>query len=167
MKADGVTVYTAIAGGQQATGALTALGDSLAERQSVPVTVREVVPVPDDDPTGTGLASAAVTAVLQFGIGNPGRQLLAYEPRYGTRDGGARGPVPRPRESLFDWAGFGAGSVVMMFFGNQLSGLATGPYWLPDGWSTLGQSFHPGPREACCVPTPSSTEWVRADRFSS
>ncbi|MFB7085640.1 hypothetical protein [Streptomyces sp. NPDC056296] len=69
MKADGVTVYTAIAGGQQATGALTALGDSLAERQSVPVTVREVVPFPDDEPKGTGLASAAVTAVLQFGIG--------------------------------------------------------------------------------------------------
>ncbi|GAA3290193.1 hypothetical protein GCM10020295_03960 [Streptomyces cinereospinus] len=47
-------------------------------------------------------------------------------------------------ESLLGYAGFGAGSVVMMFLGNPLSGLASGPYWLPDGWSTLGQLLPPG-----------------------
>ncbi|MFC8231055.1 hypothetical protein [Streptomyces sp. NPDC057287] len=184
MEADGVTVYTAAAGGQQATGAITALGDSLAERQSVPVNVHEVVPFPDDDPKGTGLASAAlpmifggilpavvllqlfpghaglrlrlagviafalaagaaVTAVLQFGIGTLDGNFWLTSLGMGL--GMAALAIPfLGLESLFGYAGFGAGSVVMMFLGNPLSGLGTGPYWLPDGWSTLGQLLPPG-----------------------
>ncbi|WP_406140090.1 hypothetical protein [Streptomyces sp. NBC_01089] len=184
MSTDGITVYTAAAGGQQATGALTALGDSLAQRQSVPVTVHEVVPFPDDDPKGTGLASAAlpmvfggilpavvllqlfpghsglrlrlagviafalaagaaVTAVLQFGIGTLDGNFWLTS--LGMSLGMAALAIPfLGLESLFGYAGFGAGTVVMMFLGNPLSGLGTGPYWLPDGWSTLGQLLPPG-----------------------
>ncbi|MFB7085726.1 hypothetical protein [Streptomyces sp. NPDC056296] len=184
MEADGVTVYTAAAGGQQASGAITALGDSLAERQSSPATVHEVVPFPDDDPKGTGLASAAlpmifggilpavvllqlfpghaglrlrlagviafalaagaaVTAVLQFGIGTLDGNFWLTSLGMGL--GMAALAIPfLGLESLFGYAGFGAGSVVMMFLGNPLSGLGTGPYWLPDGWSTLGQLLPPG-----------------------
>lgn len=32
----------------------------------------------------------------------------------------------------------------MMLLGNPLSGLATGPHWLPSGWATLGQLLPPG-----------------------
>jgi len=36
-------------------------------------------------------------------------------------------------------AGVGIGAVLTIFLGNPLSGLATGPWLLPDGWATLGQ----------------------------
>ncbi|MDQ0792398.1 hypothetical protein [Streptomyces sp. B1I3] len=181
---DGVTVHTATAGGQQVTGAITGLGDALAERQHLPVTVRDVVPLPEDDPRGAGLASAAlpmvfggilpavvllqlfpghaglrlrlagvlafvlaagaaVTAVLQFGIGTLDGNFWITSLGLGL--GMAALAVPfLGLESLFGYAGLGAGSAVMMFLGNPLSGLATGPHWLPDGWSTLGQLLPPG-----------------------
>ncbi|MGA5196550.1 hypothetical protein [Streptomyces exfoliatus] len=41
-------------------------------------------------------------------------------------------------------AGFGLGAVVVMFLGNPLSGVASGPHWLPDGWVTVGQLLPPG-----------------------
>ncbi|MFE5509984.1 hypothetical protein ACFQ9J_05105 [Streptomyces sp. NPDC056529] len=47
-------------------------------------------------------------------------------------------------ESLAGFAGLGAGAAVMMLLGNPLSGLGSGPYWLPSGWSTLGQVLPPG-----------------------
>lgn len=31
-----------------------------------------------------------------------------------------------------------------MLLGNPLSGLASGPHWLPGGWATLGQILPPG-----------------------
>ncbi|MFF9204581.1 hypothetical protein ACF1AE_22745 [Streptomyces sp. NPDC014986] len=40
--------------------------------------------------------------------------------------------------------GSGACSVAMMLLGNPLSGLATGPYRLPDGGSTFGRLPPPG-----------------------
>ena len=36
-------------------------------------------------------------------------------------------------------AGIGIGAVLTIFLANPLSGLATGPWLLPTGWSTLGQ----------------------------
>ena len=45
---------------------------------------------------------------------------------------------------MFGYAGFGAGAAVTMFPGNPRSGLPTGPYWLPDGWSAFGQLLPPG-----------------------
>lgn len=41
-------------------------------------------------------------------------------------------------------AGFGIGAVVMMMVGNPLSGITTSAYWLPSGWSELGQLLPPG-----------------------
>ncbi|CAM5609976.1 hypothetical protein STENM36S_06825 [Streptomyces tendae] len=47
-------------------------------------------------------------------------------------------------QSLLGIAGFGLGTALMMLLGNPLSGLATGPHWLPDGWATVGQLPPPG-----------------------
>ncbi len=47
-------------------------------------------------------------------------------------------------ESLLGFAGLGIGVAIVMLLGNPLSGLASGPFWLPDGWSTLGQALPPG-----------------------
>lgn len=41
-------------------------------------------------------------------------------------------------------AGFGLGAVTMMMIGNPLSGIASSAYWLPSGWSELGQLLPPG-----------------------
>lgn len=41
-------------------------------------------------------------------------------------------------------AGFGIGAVTMMLVGNPLSGIASSAYWLPPGWSELGQLLPPG-----------------------
>ncbi|MFG3250885.1 hypothetical protein [Streptomyces sp. NPDC048187] len=181
---DGVTVYTASAGGQMISNAISGLGTALAEQQHVSATVRDVVPFPEDDPRGTGLASAAlpmvlggmlpaivllqlfpghanlririagvaafalaggaaVAAVLQFGVGTLDGDYWVTSLGLGL--GMAALAVPLlGLESLLGYAGFGAGSVVMMFLGNPLSGLTTGPYWLPDGWSTLGRLLPPG-----------------------
>ncbi len=181
---DGVTVYTASAGGQLIGNAVGGLGTALAEQRHVSATVHDVVPFPEDDPRGTGLASAAlpmvlggmlpaiallqlfpghanlrtrltgvvafalaggaaVTAVLQFGIGTLDGDYWVTSLGLGL--GMAALAIPLlGLESLLGYAGFGAGSVVMMFLGNPLSGLTTGPYWLPDGWSTLGRLLPPG-----------------------
>lgn len=42
-------------------------------------------------------------------------------------------------ESRFGYAGLGIGALLMMFVSNPLSGLATGPHWLPAPWGTIGQ----------------------------
>ncbi|CAM5720417.1 hypothetical protein SVIOM342S_01684 [Streptomyces violaceorubidus] len=47
-------------------------------------------------------------------------------------------------QSLLGIVGFGLGTALMMLLGNPLSGLATGPHWLPDGWATVGQLPPPG-----------------------
>lgn len=60
-------------------------------------------------------------------------------------------------ESLLGWPGLGLGIAIVMLLGNPLSAIASGPYWLPDGWSTLGQLLPPAPPEPCCAPPPTST----------
>ena len=47
-------------------------------------------------------------------------------------------------EALTGFAGIGVGAGVMMLLGNPLSGLATGPHWLPGPWAGLGQVLPPG-----------------------
>lgn len=42
-------------------------------------------------------------------------------------------------ESLIGFAGLGIGAVIMLFLANPLSGLATGPQWLPAPWGAIGQ----------------------------
>ncbi|MFI5867486.1 hypothetical protein [Streptomyces sp. NPDC051546] len=47
-------------------------------------------------------------------------------------------------QALLGMAGFALGGALMMLLGNPLSGLATGPHWLPTGWAALGQLLPPG-----------------------
>ncbi|MFD4903402.1 hypothetical protein [Streptomyces sp. NPDC058411] len=47
-------------------------------------------------------------------------------------------------QAAFGMAGFALGGALMMLLGNPLSGLATGPHWLPDGWAAVGQLLPPG-----------------------
>ena len=47
-------------------------------------------------------------------------------------------------ESALGWPGLGLGVAIVMLLGNPLSAIASGPYWLPEGWSTLGQLLPPG-----------------------
>ncbi|WP_256106561.1 hypothetical protein [Streptomyces sp. ODS05-4] len=192
---DGVSVFTASAGGQQIAAAVGGLGGTLAQRQGVPVHTRDLVPFPADDPRGAGLgaaalpmvfggmlpaialirlfpghaglrirlagvvafalaAGAAVAAILQFAVGTLDGSFLTTW--LGLSLGMAALAIPfLGLESVAGLAGFGLGAMVMMFLGNPLSGLATGPYWLPDGWSTLGQVLPPG----------ASASLLRADAF--
>jgi hypothetical protein len=89
------------------------------------------------------LAGAAVTALLQFGTGSlEGNYVI-------TALGLSLGMAALSMtfiglEALLGMAGFGLGAAVMMLLGNPLSGLGTGPYWLPSGWSLLGQVLPPG-----------------------
>ncbi|MFE9251119.1 hypothetical protein [Streptomyces sp. NPDC007088] len=193
--AEGVDVYTAPAGGQQISTAVSGLGTGLAEQRHVRARTHEVVGFGQDDPHGTGLASmalpmvfggilpvlilalvapgpgalrarlagvvgfalvaaAGVTAVLQSGIGT-------LDGNYATSALGlalgmlALGLPLLGLQARFGTPGFLGLAVVMMFLGNPLSGLATGPYWLPDGWSTLGQ----------LLPVGASGSLLRANAF--
>ncbi|MFF2330525.1 MULTISPECIES: hypothetical protein [unclassified Streptomyces] len=89
------------------------------------------------------LAGAAVTALLQYGTGSlTGNYWL-------TSLGLSLGMAALSMtfiglEALIGFAGLGLGAAVMMFLGNPLSGLGTGPNWLPSGWSVVGQILPPG-----------------------
>lgn len=182
--ADGIDVYTASAAGPSTAGALTAMGDTLADRQHTQATVHDLAPFPDDDPRGAGLASAAlpmifggiipavalsnlfpghrglrtrlagvlafslvagaaVTALLQYGTGSvDGTYWLTS---LGLTLGlAALSTTFIGLEALLGYAGIGLGAAVMMLLGNPLSGLATGPHWLPAGWAAFGQMLPPG-----------------------
>ncbi|GAB2443169.1 hypothetical protein [Streptomyces incanus] len=88
-------------------------------------------------------AGASVAAFLQWGTGS-----LAGD--YGiTALGLSLGMAALSLtfiglEALTGMAGFGIGAAVMMLLGNPLSGLGTGPYWLPGGWAAVGQLLPPG-----------------------
>jgi hypothetical protein len=47
-------------------------------------------------------------------------------------------------EALLGLGGFGLGAAAVMLVANPLSAISTGPHWLPNGWSTLGQLLPPG-----------------------
>ena len=179
-----VDVYTATAGSPMGSSALTTLGNTLAAQQDTKATVHDLVPFPDDDPRGAGLAAAAlplifggmvpaallsrlfpghaglrtrlagavlfsllagaaVTAFLQYGTGSLSGTywLTALGVSLGMA---ALSLTFIGLEALIGFAGLGAGAAVMMFLGNPLSGLSSGPHWLPGGWSTLGQLLPPG-----------------------
>lgn len=89
------------------------------------------------------VAGAAVAAVLQFGT-------HSIDGSYGLAALGvilgmaAMSTTLLGLQALLGMAGFGLGGALLMLLGNPLSGLATGPHWLPDGWATLGQLLPPG-----------------------
>jgi len=62
--ADGLTVYTATAGGQQAAAAISSLGQAMAAQQQVRVTVEDVVPFPADDPRGVGFTASLFPLII-------------------------------------------------------------------------------------------------------
>ncbi|GJF30562.1 hypothetical protein KNE206_32620 [Kitasatospora sp. NE20-6] len=77
-----VHVYTATAGGQQATAAITALAGTLAARQGTGTTVTDLAPFPARDPRGAGFGTA--TLPLIFGGLFPALVLVRLFPsRFG------------------------------------------------------------------------------------
>lgn len=86
---------------------------------------------------------AAMAAVMQSVFGTLGGSFWAVS--LGLALGMAALALPLlGLESLLGSRGLFGGSALMMVVGNPLSGLSSGPYWLPDGWSTLGQLLPPG-----------------------
>ncbi|MGP2440379.1 hypothetical protein [Streptomyces sp. JW3] len=89
------------------------------------------------------VAGFAVAAFLQYGTGSLAGDYLL------TGLGMSLGMAALVMtllglEALLGLAGFGLGAVVVMLLGNPLSGLASGPHWLPDGWAGLGRLLPPG-----------------------
>lgn len=89
------------------------------------------------------VAGAGVATVLQFAThsidGNFGLTVL------GTILGmAAMSTTLLGLQAFLGMAGFAFGGALMMLLGNPLSGLATGPHWLPNGWATVGQLLPPG-----------------------
>ncbi|MFE8938929.1 hypothetical protein ACFYNX_15720 [Streptomyces sp. NPDC007872] len=89
------------------------------------------------------LAGAAIAGCLQYGTGSLAGSywLTALGLGLGMA---ALAMTFIGLEALAGFAGLGAGIAVMMLLGNPLSGLGSGPYWLPSGWSSLGQVLPPG-----------------------
>ncbi|MFE2531368.1 hypothetical protein [Streptomyces sp. NPDC059371] len=89
------------------------------------------------------VAGAAIAAVLQFATHSVDGDywLTALGLVLGTA---ALSTTLLGLQALLGMAGFALGGALMMLLGNPLSGLATGPHWLPTGWATLGQLLPPG-----------------------
>jgi hypothetical protein len=89
------------------------------------------------------VAGAAVAAFLRFGThsfsGDYGRAALGL-----ILGMAALSTTVLGLEALLGMAGMALGGAVMMLLGNPLSGLATGPHWLPSGWAQAGQLLPPG-----------------------
>ncbi|MFB7031961.1 MULTISPECIES: hypothetical protein [unclassified Streptomyces] len=89
------------------------------------------------------VAGAAVAAVLQFGThsidGDYGLTALGV-----ILGMAAMSTTLLGLQALLSITGFALGGALMMLLGNPLSGLATGPHWLPDGWAAVGQLLPPG-----------------------
>lgn len=84
------------------------------------------------------VAGFAVAAVLQFGFGSVDGN---YWETAGALALGiaAISLVVLGLESLLGFPGLGIGGLLMIFLANPLSGLATGPAWLPSPWGAIGQ----------------------------
>ncbi|CAM2758223.1 hypothetical protein [Skermania piniformis] len=80
----------------------------------------------------------ATTAILEFGFG-------AYEHNYLHISGAVAAGILAIAypvlglESKIGTAGIALMGVLLMFLGNPLSGLGTGPEWLPGIWGEVGQ----------------------------
>ncbi|MFF7332001.1 hypothetical protein ACIQU5_19435 [Streptomyces sp. NPDC090306] len=89
------------------------------------------------------VAGVAIAAVLQFGTHSVDGTfvLTALGVVLGLA---ATSTLLLGLQARLGVAGFALGSALVMLLGNPLSGLATGPHWLPDGWATVGQLLPPG-----------------------
>ncbi|NLU83591.1 ABC transporter permease [Rhodococcus sp. HNM0569] len=84
------------------------------------------------------VAGIAVTAVLQFWLGTLDGPFWSTAAAFALGIGAISLAV-LGLESLLGYPGLGLGAVVMMFVANPLSGIATGPAWLPQPWGEIGQ----------------------------
>lgn len=83
-------------------------------------------------------AGLAATAILQFWIGT--LEGNYWEEALTMMMGiAAISLTVLGLESLFGYVGLLVGALVMLFVSNPLSGIASGPQWLPHPWGTLGQ----------------------------
>ncbi|WP_329343630.1 hypothetical protein OG252_45160 [Streptomyces sp. NBC_01352] len=97
--------------------------------------------------TGTiafaAVAGFAVAALLQYGTGSLSGNYWITS--LGLSLGmAALALTLLGLQSLMGMTGYGLGAAVIMLLGNPLSGLASGPHWLPNGWATVGQLLPPG-----------------------
>jgi hypothetical protein len=86
----------------------------------------------------SALAGIAATAVLQLGLGSVDGSFWLTAAGIGLGVAGVSLTV-LGLESLLGYAGLGLGAVLMLFVANPLSGIATGPDWLPQPWGEIGQ----------------------------
>lgn len=86
---------------------------------------------------------AAITAVLQPGLGILAGSYVAVAGVVALGIAAVALPV-LGLASLLGPAGIGLGAAVMMLLGNPLSGAATAPEMLPEGWGALGRLLPPG-----------------------
>ncbi|MER7981363.1 hypothetical protein [Streptomyces sp. NPDC095817] len=93
--------------------------------------------------TFSAVAGTAIAAVLQFGTDSIDGEfgLTAFGVVLGMA---AQSTTLLGLQARFGMAGFAVGGALMMLLGNPLSGLATGPHWLPSSWATVGQLLPPG-----------------------
>lgn len=84
------------------------------------------------------LGGFAVTAVMQFGLGVlDGNYLMtSFVLAMGIA---SISMTLIGLHNLMGMAGIGIAGVILLFFSNPLSGLATGAAWLPGIWGTIGQ----------------------------
>ncbi|WP_171163193.1 hypothetical protein [Streptomyces sp. I05A-00742] len=89
------------------------------------------------------LAGFTLSAMLQYGFGitDGNYALIALAVTFSTA---ATSVTIMGLQSLLGGPGLGLGAAMMIFLGNPLSGLASGPEWLPSGWGTFGQLLPPG-----------------------
>ncbi|WP_372408089.1 hypothetical protein [Streptomyces luteireticuli] len=89
------------------------------------------------------LGGFSLTALLQYGFGiTDGNYLLiSLAVAFSTA---ATSVTIMGLHAVLGGRGLGLGAAMMIFLGNPLSGLASGPEWLPSGWGTFGQFLPPG-----------------------
>lgn len=80
----------------------------------------------------------ATAAVLQYGFGVIDGDLVLTAAALSLGIA-AIGMTLQGLHNLWGMAGLGVAGVLLLFFANPLAGLATGPWWLPAPWGTIGE----------------------------
>jgi len=84
------------------------------------------------------IAGLATTALLRFGLGTVDGAFWSTAAGVGLGIAAISLTV-LGLESLLGYVGIGMGALTMVFIANPLSGLASGPAWLPQPWGDVGQ----------------------------
>lgn len=173
---DGVTVVKASGAGMPYTAVLDGVAAQL-QQSGQKVTVTDVAPLPDTDPSGMSLNALALPLTMGAIIpgvlltlivrGHPLRRMAiatgiaviagfgaatVMQYGFGTIEGNfwltglaisagvlAGSSLTVGLGAFFGQPGVGLGALLMLFVANPLSGMATGPQWLPSPWGDVGQ----------------------------